>query len=294
VAKASSLTSVIEKAGVRFIEKPWGATTLRPWYLALTPSAVIGEICYERQDQAAPTSTLLLKLLFTATPLSIQVHPNDAYALAHGQPNGKTEAWYVLHAEPSAKIALGLSRVLTRLQFRNAIADGSISDLISWISVKAGDVISIPAGTIHGAGAGLVLAEIQQRSDTTFRILDQLHKRDLHIEDAVAVAMPGPAPRSIPPRSLSGERVLLEESEHFILEKISLPANTDWTLRAIHETWLLIIDGRLWNCDKEFTAGDALYLEDVISSLRVDSAGATCLLAYNDQSVIADLLQKSP
>jgi mannose-6-phosphate isomerase len=288
------LASAIEKACVRFVEKPWGATTLRPWYLSPTPSALIGEICYERLDDLAAPSTLLLKLLFTRTPLSIQVHPNDDYARAHGESNGKTEVWYVLHAEPNAKIALGLSRDLTRSQLRNAIADGSIADLISWIPAKDGDFISIPAGTIHAAGAGLVLAEIQQRSDKTFRILDQEHKRDLHIEDAVAVAVLGPPERSEPPRVLTRERILLVENEHFTLEKITLPINTNWNVRAIHETWVLMINGRLSSRDQEFGNGDALYLESVTCTLKVGSSGATCLVAYHGQGVLADLLQQSP
>ena len=89
----------------------------------------IGEIWYERPDNAAVDPSLLLKLLFTSQPLSIQVHPDDAFAHSMGLPNGKTEAWYVLSAAPEAKVALGLSRRLTPQQLREAIDDGSISDL---------------------------------------------------------------------------------------------------------------------------------------------------------------------
>ena len=152
---------------------------------------------------------LLLKLLFTSQPLSIQVHPGDAYARSMGLPNGKTEAWYVLSAAPEAKIALGLKRRLTKQQLRHAIDDGSISDLVVWQAVCAGDTVFVPAGTIHAIGAGLVIAEIQQRSDATFRLFDHGRGRELHIEDAIAVADAGPADFHVTPSRLTDSRTLL-------------------------------------------------------------------------------------
>ncbi len=147
-------------------------------------------------------SLLLLKLLFTSQPLSIQVHPDDAFAHAMRLPKGKTEAWYVLSAAPEAKVALGLSRRLTPQQFRDAVDGGSISDLVAWRPVSANDVIFVPAGTIHAIGAGLVIAEIQQRSDVTFRLFDYGRKRELHIESAIAVADAGPADIQVRPNTV--------------------------------------------------------------------------------------------
>ena len=115
------------------------------------------------------------------------------YAQSMGLPNGKTEAWYVLSAAPGAKIALGLKQRLTQQQLREAVDDGSIADLVVWQAVSADDVIFVPAGTIHAIGAGLVIAEIQQRSDATFRLFDHGRQRELHIESAIAVANAGPA-----------------------------------------------------------------------------------------------------
>src|SRR6185437_13692492 len=103
----------------------------------------------ERSDATARKPSLLLKLLFTSQPLSIQVHPDDAYAHSIGLPHGKTEAWYVLRADPDSKIALGLKEWLTSQQLHEAIASGSILDLVRWQSVSPGDTISVPAGTIH-------------------------------------------------------------------------------------------------------------------------------------------------
>ena len=119
----------IEHARARAVPKPWGVEDLRPWSNARHDGDAIGEIWYERPGNGAADPSLLLKLLFTSQPLSIQVHPDDAFAHSMGLPNGKTEAWYVLSAAPEAKVALGLSRRLTPQQLREAIDDGSISDL---------------------------------------------------------------------------------------------------------------------------------------------------------------------
>src|ERR1043165_535113 len=183
----------IEHAHAHSLPKPWGVVDPHPWSNAGDGVNMIGEVWYERVDSTAVPPALLLKLLFTSQPLSIQVHPDDAYAQSIGLPNGKTEAWYVLSATPEAKIALGLKRRISPDQLRQAIGDGSIADLIVWQAAHPGDATLIPAGTIHAIGAGLVIAEIQQRSDATFRLFDHGRGRELHVEDALAAANAGPA-----------------------------------------------------------------------------------------------------
>jgi mannose-6-phosphate isomerase len=199
----------IEHARAHALPKPWGVVDLRPWSNARHDDGAIGEIWYERPGRDAADPLLLLKLLFTNQPLSIQVHPDDAFAHSIGLPSGKTEAWYVLSAAPDAKVALGLNRRLTPQQLREAIDDGSISDLVVWQTVSPDDVIFVPAGTIHAIGAGLVIAELQQRSDVTFRLFDHGRHRELHIESAIAVANSGPADFQVHPNRLTAERTLL-------------------------------------------------------------------------------------
>ena len=97
-----------ERAHAHAVAKPWGMEDLRPFSSLVHESQTIGEIWYERADAAEHSSALLLKLLFTSQPMSIQVHPGDAFARMLGLQNGKTEAWYVLSATPEAKLALGL------------------------------------------------------------------------------------------------------------------------------------------------------------------------------------------
>ena len=110
--------------------------------------------------------------------------------------------------------------------------------------MEAGDVISVPAGTIHAIGAGLVVAEIQQRSDTTFRLFDYGRKRDLHVDCAVAAAHAGGAADSKwRPCRLSDQRTLLVSNPHFVLERIDLAADSVWRIEAAQETWLLVLSG---------------------------------------------------
>ena len=139
----------IEHAIVQARHKPWGSRNLLPWSDISAGDDPIGELWFRRADAAAPESALLLKLLFTTEPLSIQVHPDDAFARSIGLANGKTEAWYILSAAPDARVAVGLKRPLPPTELRSAIADGSIADLVRWRPVRRGETIFVPAGTIH-------------------------------------------------------------------------------------------------------------------------------------------------
>jgi len=135
----------IEHARAHTLPKPWGVVDLRPWSNARHDGNAIGEIWYERPGRAAADPSLLLKLLFTSQPLSIQVHPDDAFAQSMGLPRGKSEAWYILSATPEAKVALGLKQRMTPQQLREAVDDGSISDLLEWQAVSPHDAIFVPA-----------------------------------------------------------------------------------------------------------------------------------------------------
>jgi mannose-6-phosphate isomerase len=269
----------IEHATMRAVEKPWGRTDLRPWSDAETHGR-IGEIWYDRADFAAREPSLLLKLLFTREPLSVQVHPGDAFARSIGEVRGKSEAWYVMSAEPGGRVALGLDRPLTSGQLRDAIVDGSITERIAWRDVSRGDVVDVPAGSIHAIGAGLVIAEIQQRSDTTFRLFDYGRSRALHVEQAVAVANAGVAPAGPLPRALGPGRTLLVTSPYFILEKIDAPPRSKWTIGAQHETWLLVLKGHARIGLMNTFVGEAVFLEKEVTTLKAGAAGVQALVAY--------------
>src|SRR6188508_2226003 len=270
----------IEHAHAHSLPKPWGIVDPRPWSSAGDGANTIGEIWYERSDSTAVPPSLLLKLLFTSQPLSIQVHPNDAYAQSTGQPNGKTEAWHILDAAPEAKVGLGLKRRVSPEQLRHAIDDGSIADLVVWNVAHPGDTIFVPAGTIHAIGAGLVIAEIQQRSDTTFRLFDHGRGRELHVENAVAVADAGPAEASAASKRLSETRTLLSSNPHFIFERIELAPNSNWCLEASQETWLLVVRGSASAGPFDLTTGDGVFAQADRVHLSAGRTGVAALVAY--------------
>jgi mannose-6-phosphate isomerase len=181
---------------------------------------------------------LLVKLLDANRRLSVQVHPSDEYALAHeGGELGKAEMWYVLYAQKGAELIYGLSRHTDAAHFRAALKDGTLSDLLHRIPIQPGDVISVPTGTIHALLEGALVAEIQQNSDTTYRVYDwdrlghDGKPRPLHVDKAVEVinwemvqpqaAVPVPLAAG-PEATGSVARDELCRSPYFVVEKVSL------------------------------------------------------------------------
>lgn len=136
---------------------------------------------------------LLIKIIDANDRLSVQVHPDDTYAKEHGLDAGKTEMWYVLEAEPGATLVSGLKEGISAEDMRKAVANGTCEALLNAIPVKKGDCFYIPAGLVHAIGKGILIAEIQQNSNTTYRLYDYDRvgadgkKRELHIEEAVEV-----------------------------------------------------------------------------------------------------------
>ena len=129
---------------------------------------------------------LLLKLINTTQALSVQVHPGDDYALAHENDLGKTEAWYVMKAKPEAYLIIGTGEI-DREGFRSALAENRAEEILNKVPVKEGDVFYIQAGLLHAIGPGLIIYEIQQNSDTTYRLYDYGRSRELHVEKAMHV-----------------------------------------------------------------------------------------------------------
>ena len=282
----------IEHTSVRAVRKPWGVSDLQPWSSIDGTGDAVGELWFERADKNAPIPALLVKLLFTSEPLSIQVHPDDTFARAMGMPNGKSEAWYIISAKPGSQIGVGLERRVTPQELRASIRNGSIVELVRWRPVEKGDVIFIPAGTIHALGAGIVLAEIQQRSDTTFRLFDYGRQRELHEDDGIAVAHPWPLRSLHNPRRLTGERTLLVASRYFVLERLELAEGSSWALLAEAETWLLVLDGHAAIGLAAASTGQAIFVGGGRTSIEVGINGLTALVAYPATAPIGSLLQR--
>jgi len=184
----SSVSSVASnqplKLPTKFLEKVWGSEDLLPFFP--TSEKKIGEVWFEAE------LPLLVKFVFTTGRLSVQVHPDDSYARAHENSLGKTEMWYILRADPGARIALGLREKVTRERLREAATTGEIEGLLNWLDVEAGNAFFVPAGTIHAIGEGLAILEIQQHSDVTYRLYDYGRPRELHLDKALDVAITEP------------------------------------------------------------------------------------------------------
>jgi mannose-6-phosphate isomerase len=170
-------------------EGPMAGKTLR-WVLERHGAALLGRDEFARG--AAARFGILVKFIDATDRLSVQVHPDDAYAgVHHAGESGKAEAWSVIHAEPGAWLIHGLKPGVTRAAFASALKSGKVEELLPVRPVKAGDFIWVPPGTVHAIGPGVVLAEVQQNSDVTYRVYDWNRKgldgkpRELHVREAL-------------------------------------------------------------------------------------------------------------
>lgn len=259
----------------RLIAKPWGRRDLPPPYDAVGEEPV-GEVIFD--DPAGARAALLLKLLFTSEKLSVQVHPDDPAARARGFPRGKDEAWLVLGAAPRASIAFGPKAMLARDTLRAAAQDGTIEQLLDWRPVRAGDVLYSPAGTIHAIGPGLSLVEVQQNLDLTYRLYDYGRPRELHLDDAVAVARLEPAAAALPPIALGPGHARLAGGEAFQMERLEGPLAGQLAPPPGETLWLLTL-GHGVRIGGEASPALAAYRVDGPLSLSLD-ADARLIFAY--------------
>lgn len=267
----------------RRVAKPWGRHQLWPGFADPAPTdQPIGEIWFEAE---AGDPDLLVKYLFTSEKLSIQVHPDDAGALARGYPRGKDEAWLVLAAEPGSTIALGPKAPISRDELRLAALDGSIEAMLDWRPVRAGDVIYSPAGTVHAIGAGLTLIEVQQNLDLTYRLYDYGRPRELHLEDGIAVSDLLPFVDTSPPEPVAASRSILAAGPAFVLERRT-GGDHRLTLDDA-EAWLVVVEGGGTLDGSAIKAGQAWMVADAVDlALEAD---AIALLAYAGNQIIPQI-----
>lgn len=202
-----------------------------PEVQALLGEALLGD--HNKAALAAGKFPLLIKILDANRWLSIQVHPDDAYGLAHEGEPGKTEMWVVLHADPGAELIYGFAPGMTRARYAAVIGADASFDGLHRVPVKPGDVIFVPSGTVHALGPGIMVAEIQQNSDTTYRIWDWGRPRPLHLEKALDVinfeqVQPGAATPAVllDEEGLRVERLV--QCRYFETERITLPAGHEF------------------------------------------------------------------
>ncbi len=229
----------------------WRGQTL-PEIMATLGTALVGT--NSAQTLARGTFPLLVKLLDANRDLSVQVHPDDEYAMAHeGGELGKTEMWYVLHARPGAELIYGLARGVTRESFCAALRENRLETQLHRLPIAPGDAIFIPAGTVHALLAGVVVAEIQQTSDVTYRVYDWGRlganglPRPLHIDKALEVINfeqiePGPVEPKTLYVSEGLTHVRLVYCPQFTVERIDLAPDATYHGHCDGSTF------EIWGC----------------------------------------------
>jgi mannose-6-phosphate isomerase len=299
-----------------FRERVWGRYSLGPWFPVVPRQTRIGEVWFTFEENSTSlgvslgelirkypeilgtaadhehpgTCPLLAKLLFTSERLSVQVHPDDAYAERRHQSLGKTEAWYVLDAEPSGEVAVGLRRAVNADEFRKAAESGEINELLCWRKVRPGDVIFLPAGTVHAIGAGLTIFEIQENSDITYRLYDYGRARELHLDDGIAVAKLEPGDVRVATKTLAPWRDELLECDYFRLER--LRPKESMRIRGALPYYLLLacVKGSGAIAGQTCAAGQAWLVPARSAEVRVTGCDTEWILAYRAQERVPELL----
>lgn len=255
------------------LEKIWGTERTEPWFAA--GGRKIGEVWFT--GDAAPLP-ILVKFLFTSENLSVQVHPGDAYAALHEHSAGKTEMWYILRADPGAVIACGLRERITAERLREASLSGEIENLLNWIPVAPGDVVFTPAGTIHAIGAGVVLCEVQQQSDITYRLYDYGRPRPLHLDQAIAVADPGPHPGKSAAVPMAPGESRLAACPYFVTDLLEMGAAREYVPDPGRMQLLIALEGSGRMNGVPFRTGEAWQVPAGAAPFAIEPASSARFL----------------
>lgn len=232
---------------------------------------------------------LLIKFLDANDWLSLQVHPNDQQAKTYDPTeNGKTEAWVILDADPGSKLCVGLKDGVTQDAFRSHLQAGTIEEALHMFEVSAGDCVFVPAGTVHAIGAGVLLAEVQQQSDLTFRIHDwgrmgsDGKPRQLHIEQSLACIDFGRGPvNPITPKDISANHVELVRENYFVIDRhqtnqgFSITPENRFRILVLLEGEVRITTGAQ---EQTLTAGSTLLVPASTTEVDVEPTEAVTML----------------
>lgn len=308
-----------------FSPRPWGSLSLAPFFPEQTgleqpvgeawmtgkecrflngpfSGRKLGEVWPEMPTEWVGTSIgrdgdfpLLVKFIFSEDKLSIQVHPDDKFAGEHEKSaggRGKTEMWYVVRAQPSAQVLVGLKPDLTCKELQAAISSGTAEDCLKHIPLRAGDAVFVPAGTVHTIGPGLLLCEIQQHSDLTYRVYDYNRRdaagklRPLHIDKAFRVMRFGEQTGGkIDPVQVSRGAVketYLAACPYFATEKWESSERIDAATTPAHFDLLVFLDGHgKIRCGRDsisYRPTQVWMLPAALGEYRIESDSHTSLL----------------
>jgi mannose-6-phosphate isomerase len=242
--------------------------------------AIVGTRSFQRYGYDFP---LLAKFIDAGQALSVQVHPDDTYAHQYEAAtgfHGKTEAWHIIATQGDCDIIHGFNHPLSRTAYAKAIADGTLEALLHRTPVSAGDTVYVPAGTVHAINAGIVLFEIQQTSDLTYRVYDYQRRdahgnlRELHIPQAIAVSHLDVSPTVVvPPTPVAPGVTELVRSDYFVMERITGSHTVTWAHPADSPHLITVLAGTLTITHaghaETLTRGQSIVIPAALSHLHI-------------------------
>lgn len=231
-----------------------------------------------------PYFPVLIKLIDAKDNLSVQVHPDNEYAARVEHEFGKTEMWYVLDAAPGATLIYGFKNKIGKEEFKQAIESNTLLDVLNVVEVKKGDMFFIEAGTVHAIGKGALIAEIQQNSNSTYRVYDygRLGKdgkpRELHIQKAIDVSKTEPAKYGTKPfgkkeEISGGTRQMLTECPLFSVYNYELCGKVELNANEESFNHILVVDGSGKIGGREFKKGDSFFVPANYGNYEIDGNG---------------------
>lgn len=245
--------------------------------------SMVGDAFFGSNYVAERGFPLLVKLIDADKPLSIQVHPDDAYAEEVENSLGKTEMWYVVDCEEDAYVYYGLKREVTKEEFLRRVIDNTLTEILNKVPVRRGDVFYIRPGTIHAIGGGIIICEFQENSNTTYRVYDYGRKdadgnlRELHIDKAIDVIKLKKEPDLVSIRNIEQHMGYLKERlvacEFFSVYKYIV--KSEMTLNVTDESFVGLINifgnGTIYDGDNKitFTKGDTMFVSAGERNIKV-------------------------
>lgn len=294
--EVSDLASSVAEDAVSFIANgPWRGRTLHEVLLD-QPEELLGRTARSQHGRFP----LLIKFLDASENLSVQVHPSVEFARAHPEAHIKHEAWFIVHAEPGAAIYAGLKPGTTQSGFETALREGGIESLLRRIPVKVGQCHYLPSGTCHALGAGVVVAEVQTPSDTTFRLYDWNRTgRTLHVEQALAcMTFPAEEIETMQPHpaiTVHGFRTqMLSRCDYFSIERIDIEKDRplDIITNGKAVVWMILsgrgrCEGGEWVDPVEVTVGNTILMPAGLKnwSARFDQPATVLRIETPDRNV---------
>lgn len=252
---------------------PWAGHTLAE-YIDQEGRGVLGSFGLLFED-----FPILIKLIDARDNLSIQVHPSNKYAMEHEHQYGKTEVWYVLDAAPDAALYYGFAREVSQQELDQRIADHTLTQVLNRVPVRKGDVFFIPSGTLHAICKGILIAEVQQNSNVTYRVYDydrrdaQGNPRPLHVQQARQVL------KRTPPRTDYNFGGHLARCEYFTVDRLDGSFTDDCDDESFTSLVVLEGSGQICNGDQQMPLqkGDSFFLPADSGVYQVEGDGLSVL-----------------